>query len=54
MKTSGAAITHNKARSRGKNSGEGSLFVLVIDRKKVIKQLLEAVGNPGLSFERKN
>jgi len=49
MKTSG--IT-SKAGSRPENTGEGDLFVLVIDREKMIKQLLEAVQNLGLPLEK--
>lgn len=54
MKTSGAALTREKAGSRPGNAGEGNLFVLVIDREKMIKQLLEAVSSLGPPLERKD
>jgi hypothetical protein len=53
MKTSDAVTLYrDKAGDRPENANQGDLFVLVIDRKKMVKQLLEAVHSLGLPLEK--
>ena len=44
-------LSRGQAGSWPGAASEGELFVLVIDREKMIKQLLEAANNLGLSLE---
>ncbi len=43
---------HDKVRSR--DSGDGGVFVMCIDRARLIKQLLDAIDDPYLVQERRN
>jgi hypothetical protein len=47
------SISHGKSESRPREPG-GSVFVLCIDRAKMIRDLLEVVNNPDRLHERKN
>jgi len=52
MKTSGTrTISRSKGRSRPGDPGQGGVFVLSIDRAKLIEQLLAVVGNEGMAFQ---
>ena len=52
MKTSGTrTISRGKGRSRPGDSGQGGVFVMSIDRAKLIEQLLAVVNNEGMAFQ---
>jgi hypothetical protein len=55
MKVSGSrTAARGKSGHQPGNPGEGELFVLFIDRTKMIKQLLDIVNEQGLVLETKD
>jgi hypothetical protein len=46
-------ISHGKSGSRSRDAG-GGVFILRIDRAKMIRDLLEVINNPDRWHERKN